>query len=68
MHNFRYLNGSHYLEERYGYRDNRPKLDEIMDQWFNLIISFIFPAAAAVVNLVLFLVPLPGFVKAKFRE
>ena len=67
---FRYVNGTHYLEEKYGLGggDLHSFLGGGDGGWFNLGVSFVFPAALAAVNLLLYLVPLPAFVKAKFRE
>ena len=63
---FRYINGTHFLQEKYG---NQPgQVDEIMDWTFNLSLSFAFPIAIFILNLVLYLIPLPAYVKAKFRE
>ena len=62
----RYINGTHYLQEKYGYEEG--DVAAIMDTWFNLGISFVFPLGLFFLNLVLYLIPLPAFVKAKFRE
>lgn len=62
----RYINGSHYLIERYGVDEN--ELDALMEPWFNFGVSYIFPLGLLVINMVLYLIPLPAFVKAKFRE
>ena len=62
----RYVNGTHYLGEKYGYQG--PELEDFMDRWFNFGISFIFPIGLFIINLILYLIPLPAFVKAKFRE
>jgi ATP-binding cassette subfamily G (WHITE) protein 5 (sterolin 1) len=62
----RYLNGTHYLVERYSYPGI--KLDQVLEPWTNIAINFAFPAALALANLVFYLIPLPAFVKAKFRE
>jgi ATP-binding cassette subfamily G (WHITE) protein 5 (sterolin 1) len=52
--------------ERYSYPGI--KLDQVLEPWTNIAINFAFPAALALANLVLYLIPLPAFVKAKFRE
>ena len=67
---FRYLDGDHYLKERYDreYGQGSFELEDVMDTWFNLGIAFVFPIALFCLNLVLYLIPLPAFVKAKFRE
>ena len=62
----RYINGTHYLVDKYRYPGTR--LDQLLDPWTNTAINFAFPAALAILNLVLYLLPLPAFVKAKFRE
>jgi len=62
----RYINGTHYLVERYSYPG--VKLEELLDPWTNTAINLAFPTALAIINLVLYLVPLPAFIKAKFRE
>ena len=60
------MNGTHYLEEKYGYQGS--ELDSFMNPWFNFGVSFVFPLALFCVNLIFYLIPLPAFVKAKFRE
>ena len=62
----RYLNGSHYLTEKYGLEGQ--DLSLFLDRWFNLGVIFVFPFGLLLLNLVFYLVPLPAFVKAKFRE
>jgi len=64
--NCRYINGTHYLVDKYRYPGTH--LDQLLDPWTNTAINFAFPAALAILNLVLYLLPLPAFVKAKFRE
>ncbi len=36
------MNGTHYLEEKYGFQDDELML--FMDRWFNFGVSFVFPA------------------------
>jgi len=62
----RYINGTHYLVEKYSYPDM--ELDHILEPWTNTAINLAFPALLVIINMVLYLVPLPAFVKAKFRE
>jgi len=62
----RYLDGTHYLEEKYNLKGD--DLREVMDIWFNLGIAYVFPGILLLINLVLYLIPLPAFIKAKFRE
>ena len=66
FHYPRYVNGTHYLQEKYGYQGE--ELHMFMDTWFNFGVSFVFPTALFLINMVLYLIPLPAFVKAKFRE
>jgi len=62
----RYVDGRHYLQERYSYAS--VDLDNMMDLFTNTAINFAFPGAIILVNMIWYLVPLPAFVKAKFRE
>ena len=43
-------------------------LEHMMDVWTNTAINFAFPGVVMITNMILYLVPLPAFVKAKFRE
>ena len=43
-------------------------LDTMLDAWTNTAINFAFPGVVLLANMILYLVPLPAFVKAKFRE
>lgn len=63
----RYTDGGAYLAERYTQRSTDYSISEILDSNFNLIVTFVFPVFAAVFNCLLYLVPLPAFIKAKFR-
>ena len=62
----RYVNGTHYLYEKYSYP--LVQLDTMLDIYTNTAINFAFPATILLVNMIWYLVPLPAFVKAKFRE
>lgn len=64
----RYADGGAYLAERYTQGSADYGISEILDSNFNLMITIIFPVSAAVLNCLLYLVPLPAFVKAKFRD
>ena len=59
-----YVNGTHYLEERYFNGGERIDLN----YYLNFGICFAFPVIAFIVNLVFYSIPLPGLVKSKFRE
>lgn len=56
----RYPDGSSYVNERYP--------ATVADPQINLVASFLFPVAAAVFNILLYVAPLPSYIKAKFRE
>ena len=62
----RYVNGTHYLVEKYSY--SQVELDTMLDIFTNTAINFAFPAAIMMLNMIWYIVPLPAFVKAKFRE
>ncbi len=59
-----YVNGTHYLEERYFNSGERQDLN----YYLNFGLCFAFPVAAFLINLLLYSIPLPGLVKSKFRE
>lgn len=64
----RYANGQAYLTERYT-RDNTDVIfSGILDFDLNIGITFAFALGMIIFNLFLYLLPLPAFVKAKFRE
>ena len=62
----RYVNGNHYLFEKY--HSPTIELETMLDVVTNTAINFAFPGAIVLVNMIWYLVPLPAFVKAKFRE
>lgn len=64
----RYSDGGAYLAERYIQRSTDYSISEILDSNFNLIVTFVFPIFAIAFNCLLYLVPLPTFIKTKFRE
>ena len=67
----RYVNGSFYLLERYHMSSFSPSDDAInddLDYWRNFGVTFGFVGLMTVFNVILYLVPLPAFVKSKFRE
>eukprot|EP00094_Tigriopus_californicus_P010313 TCALIF_09948-PA protein Name:"Similar to Abcg5 ATP-binding cassette sub-family G member 5 (Rattus norvegicus)" AED:0.33 eAED:0.39 QI:0/0/0/1/0.75/0.8/5/0/476 len=63
---FRYINGTHYLQETYGLLT--VNLDELMNVWHNALISVSFFVGMFALNLVLYVLPIPLFIKLKFRE
>ncbi|KAK6638529.1 hypothetical protein RUM43_006796 [Polyplax serrata] len=63
----RFNSGQDYLKERYA-RDNENNIQLLTDQTLNLSTCLGFSLGLMVLNCLLYLVPLPGFVKAKFRQ
>jgi len=61
----RYANGTHYLMERY--HINHPPYDDDLKFWLNFGLNFLFTGAMFFANIILHIVPLPAFVKTKFR-
>lgn len=64
----RYANGQSYLTERYTREHNDLIFTEILDFDTNLGITFAFAIGIIIFNKLLYLIPLPTYVKAKFRE
>lgn len=62
----RFVNGTHLLAQKYNYPGI--DLDTMLHMWTNTAINFAFPGVVVLTNMILYLVPLPAFVKAKFRE
>lgn len=65
----RYSSGQEFLVERYS-RDKTDVIfsDGILDFDLNIGITFAFTVGIIIFNIFLYLLPLPAFVKAKFRE
>lgn len=64
----RYANGLSFLTERYG-RDTTDNIfNGILEEDTNIGVTFAFTLGMIVFNLFLYLIPLPSFIKAKFRE
>nr|CAD7411651.1 unnamed protein product [Timema cristinae] len=63
----RYGDGLAYLKERYS-RDDDDTFTEILDNNLNIGATFAFSLGLLTLDCFLYLVPLPAFVKAKFRE
>ena len=66
----RYADGWAFLAERFG-RENAEDsatLTAFLELDLNMGVTFAFALGLAVTNCLLYLVPLPAFVKAKFRE
>lgn len=64
----RYAQGQSFLTERYTRGSTDLIFSEILDEEKNIGITFAFTVGFIVFNLFLCLIPLPAFVKAKFRE
>ena len=62
----RYVNGTHYLMERYHLR--HPPYDDDLRFWMNFGFNFLFTGVMFVANVILHIVPLPAFIKSKFRD
>lgn len=59
-----YTDGNSYLSSRY---QSNSKEDE-MDLFFNFGLCFVFVGGMWILNTILYLVPLPAFIKTKFRN
>jgi len=68
--NCRYPDGWAFMAERFGREsaDDSAALAEFLEPDFNMGVSFAFAIGLVIANFLLYLVPLPAFVKAKFRE
>ena len=64
----RYAHGQSFLSERYTRAPTDLIFSEILDEDTNIGVTFAFALGIIIFNLFLCLVPLPAFVKAKFRE
>lgn len=64
----RYANGQSFLTDRYSREHTENIFNGILDEDLNIGITFAFTLGMIVFNLFLYLIPLPAFVKAKFRE
>ncbi|KAF7995006.1 hypothetical protein HCN44_004478 [Aphidius gifuensis] len=63
----RYANGGAYIVERF-IRDGETDVSRILNVELNLLISLTFALSFVIFNSILYLLPLPSKVKAKFRE
>lgn len=61
-----YLNGIHYLTTRYNY--GKGTYNEDLQYWLNFGMCFVFVGGMWLVNTVVYLIPLPSFIKKKFRD
>ncbi|CAG9853676.1 unnamed protein product [Phyllotreta striolata] len=64
----RYANGQSFLTERYSRDPTDVIFSGILETDTNIGVTFAFALGMIVFNLFLYLIPLPSFIKAKFRE
>lgn len=64
----RYSNGQSFLTERYARDSTDVIFSGILDFELNIGITFAFALGMIVFNMFLYLIPIPAFIKAKFRE
>ncbi|XP_045475616.1 ATP-binding cassette sub-family G member 5 [Harmonia axyridis] len=64
----RYASGQAYLTERYSRDATDVIFNGVLDFDINLGVTFAFAVGMLVFNLFLYILPLPAFIKAKFRE
>lgn len=64
----RYSDGTAYLIEHYLRKDGDDINTEMLDSTLNFGITFAFVVGFILVNCLLYIIPLPAYVKAKFRE
>lgn len=64
----RYPDGSAFITERYAREDAEDALSEFLNFKLNLGITFAFSVGLILFNCLLYVIPLPSVVKAKFRE
>ena len=62
----RYKDGNAYLRERF--TKEAENISQVLNVELNLLISLAFSVGLVILNSVLYLLPLPATVKAKFRE
>jgi len=63
----RYLNGTHYLKDRYYFQGGSGTRDDLQ-LYFNFGLCFAFPVVAFLFTLIVYALPLPTLVKQKFRD
>ncbi|KFM80679.1 ATP-binding cassette sub-family G member 5, partial [Stegodyphus mimosarum] len=61
-----YVNGNHYLLQKYP--GNGRIEDSDLQYWMNFGLCFVFVGGMWVINTILHLIPLPAFIKTKFRN
>lgn len=61
-----YVNGTHFLSQRYSDGINWPEWS--INFWRNFALSFVFVLSSYALNVIVYIVPLPASLKAKFRD
>lgn len=61
-----FVNGTHFLSQRYSHGINWPEFS--INYWRNVALPFVFVLTSYALNVIVYVVPLPASLKAKFRE
>lgn len=61
-----FVNGTHFLSQRYSQGVNWPEFS--MNFWRNFALSFLFVITSYALNVIVYVVPLPASLKSKFRD
>lgn len=61
-----FVNGTHFLTQRYSQGVNWPEFS--INYWRNVALPFVFVLTSYALNVIVYVVPLPASLKAKFRE
>lgn len=61
-----FINGTHFLSQRFTDGTNWPEWS--INFWRNFSLSFVFVLSSYALNIIVYIVPLPASLKAKFRD
>lgn len=61
-----FVNGTHFLSQRFSQGANWPEFS--INFWRNFALSFVFVLTSYALNIIVYVVPLPASLKSKFRE
>ncbi|XP_022254351.1 ATP-binding cassette sub-family G member 5-like [Limulus polyphemus] len=61
-----WLNGTHYLSIKYHFQ--RESFEQSLQYWLNFGMCYVFVGGMWLVNIIIYLLPLPAFIKVKFRD
>ena len=61
-----FVNGTHFMSQRYSQGVNWPEFS--INFWRNFALSFVFVITSYASNVIIYLVPLPASLKSKFRD